>query len=117
MESKEKHATLFRMAPLEHNRLTRLLMLVAAALVVVLIALGSAKVMCRSSLRSCNYFGESCPEDTVCVDYGDGWQRCSPTYCTWVRDCCQAPPALVTYRNMWWNTALIQLQRLRGLLP
>lgn len=106
------------MAPLEHSRLTRLLIAIAAVLVVAFIALGGAKLMCRGSLRSCDYFGESCPNDTVCVDYGDGWKRCSPSYCPWVRDCCTVPPEFVAARDRWWNGALTWVRGIAGsILP
>ena len=98
------------MSPLEHSRLTRLLMAIAALAVIAFISLGGAKLSCRSSLRSCDYFGESCPQDTVCVDYGDGWKRCSPSYCGWVRDCCEVPPEIVSFRDRWFGTVITTLQ-------
>jgi hypothetical protein len=101
---------MFAMAPLEHSRPTRLLIAIAIIVVVAFIAMGGAKLMCRGSLRSCDYFGESCPNDTVCVDYGDGWKRCSPSYCPWVRDCCEVPVEVVQFRDKWWGKVVVSVR-------
>ena len=92
------------MSPLEPSRLTRLLTVVMIVGGIGVFGLGAGKLMCRSSLRTCGSPSDICPEDTYCIDYGDGWSRCSPDYCFWVKDCCAMPPEFrSTMHMMFYN--------------
>ena len=62
----------------------RLLIAASAVALILTTIYGGTMLICRNSLRNCNY-GNACPSGSVCVDYGDGVQKCSLEICANVR--------------------------------